>query len=139
LDEISYLQQALAAPAGCSSARHATGVARRQRRPTTLSQSAAGHETPAEGLRGRRGGGGLQVTKLKADAAARHGEVKAHINRRGRELDAKMSETDADWAEADAASAIDDAAWTVENAKHAVLSAIDARANPDGRTAIAKG
>jgi glycerol-3-phosphate dehydrogenase len=71
--------------------------------------------------------------QMKADAAARMDDVKAKIDRRNRQLDAKAAASDADWAEGDAADAIDYAEWTVDNARLAVLDAIDARAYADQR------
>jgi hypothetical protein len=70
---------------------------------------------------------------MKADAAARRDDVKAKIDQRNRELDAKTAASEAGWAEADAADALDYAAWTVSDARLAVLDAIDARAYADER------
>ena len=70
---------------------------------------------------------------MKADAAARRDDVKAKIDQRTRELDAKTAASEAGWAEADAVDALDFAAWTVSNARLAVLDAIDARAYVDER------
>ena len=54
--------------------------------------------------------------QMKADAAARRDDVKAKIDQRSRELDAKTAASEAGWAEADAVDALDYAAWTVSNA-----------------------
>ncbi len=69
--------------------------------------------------------------QLKADAAATMSDVKANIDKRTRQVDAKVAGKDADWAEADAAEALDFADWAVENAQLAMLGAIDARAHAD--------
>ena len=69
--------------------------------------------------------------QMKADAAARREDVKAKIDQRSRELDAKTAATDAGWAEENAVDALDYAAWTVSNARLAVLDAIDARVYAD--------
>ena len=71
---------------------------------------------------------GRKWAQMKADAAARRDDVKAKIDHRTRELDAKAAASEAGWAEAEAADALDFAAWTVSNARLAVLDAIDARA-----------
>ena len=55
--------------------------------------------------------------QLKADAAAKMSDVKANIDKRTRQMDAKVAAKDADWAEADAAEALDFADWAVENAQ----------------------
>jgi hypothetical protein len=44
---------------------------------------------------------------MKADAATRREDMKAKINKRADQLDAKAAATDADCAEQDAADAID--------------------------------
>jgi hypothetical protein len=54
-------------------------------------------------------------------------DVKAKIDKRNRQLDAKDAAGDADWAEGEAADALDFADWAVRNAELAVLDAIDAR------------
>ena len=77
--------------------------------------------------------------QMKADAAARRDDVKAKIDHRSRELDAKTAASEAGWAEADAVDALDYAAWTVSNARLAVLDAIDARAFADERAKRAAG
>ena len=74
---------------------------------------------------------------MKADAAAQREDMKAKINKRADQLDAKAAGTDADWAEQDAADAIDYAAWVVYDAQLAVLDALDARAYADERAKIA--
>jgi low affinity Fe/Cu permease len=75
--------------------------------------------------------------QMKADATAKREDVKAKIDKRTRQLDAKAAASDADWAEADAADALDYAAWTVDNARLATLDAIDARAYADERAKAA--
>ena len=65
--------------------------------------------------------------QMKADAAAKMDDVKAKIDKRADQLDARAAADDADWVEANAADAIDYAEWTVDNARLAVLDAIDAR------------
>jgi hypothetical protein len=64
-------------------------------------------------------------------------DVKAKIDKRTRQIDAKAAAKDADWAEADAVDALDFAAWTVDNAERAVLGAIDARVHADERAKLA--
>jgi hypothetical protein len=63
--------------------------------------------------------------------------VKAKINKRADQLDAKAAAADADWAEQDAADAIDYAVLVVYDAQLAVLDALDARVNADERAKIA--
>ena len=75
--------------------------------------------------------------QMKADAAAQREDIKAKINKRTDQLDAKAAATDADWAEDDAAEAIDYAVWMVYDAQLAVLDALDARAYADERARIA--
>jgi hypothetical protein len=69
--------------------------------------------------------------QVKTDAAAKMTDVKANIDKRNRQMDAKMAATEADWAEADAADALDFADWAVENSQLAMLDAIHARAHAD--------
>jgi hypothetical protein len=75
--------------------------------------------------------------QMKADAAAQREDMKAKINKRTDQLDAKAAATDADWAEQDAADSIDYAVWMVYDAQLAVLDALDARAYADERARIA--
>jgi hypothetical protein len=75
--------------------------------------------------------------QMKADAAARREDIKAKIDKRTRELDAKAATKEADWAETDALAAIDYSAWTVYMARLAVLDAIDARLYADERAKAA--
>jgi hypothetical protein len=75
--------------------------------------------------------------QMKADATVKMDDVKAKIEKRNEERDAKAAATGAEWAEADARDAIDYAAWTVENARLAVLDALDARAYADERAQAA--
>ena len=74
--------------------------------------------------------------QMKADAAAKMSDVKANIDKRNRQVDAKVATTDAEWAEADAAEALDFADWAVENAQLTMLDAVHARAYADK---LAKG
>jgi hypothetical protein len=76
--------------------------------------------------------------QLKADAAAKRDDVKAKLDKRGRQMDARIAADDADWAEVGAADAIDLAEWAVDNARLNVLDAIDARARA-GELARAAG
>jgi chromosome segregation ATPase len=66
--------------------------------------------------------------QMKADAAAKMSDVKANIDKRTRQVDAKVAAAEADSAEADAAEALDFADWAVENAQLTMLDAIHARA-----------
>jgi hypothetical protein len=75
--------------------------------------------------------------QMKVDAAARRDDVKAKIDKRNRQLDAKAAASEADWAEDDAFAALDYAAWTLSSARLAVLDAIDARAYADERAKLA--
>jgi hypothetical protein len=75
--------------------------------------------------------------QLKADAADHREDVKARIDKRTRELDAKAAANEAGWAETDAVAALDYAAWTVDSARLAVLDAIDARSYADERAKVA--
>ena len=68
---------------------------------------------------------------MKADAATKMSDVKANIDKRTHQVDAKVADTDADWAEDDAAAALDYADWAVENAELTMLGAIQARAYAD--------
>jgi hypothetical protein len=70
---------------------------------------------------------------MKADAAARREDIKAKIEKRADQLDAKAAATDADWAEQDAADALDYAVYVIYDAQLAVLDALDARAYADER------
>jgi len=69
--------------------------------------------------------------RLKADAASKMSDVKANVDRRTRQADAKLAATEADWAEADSAEALNFADWAVESAQLAMLDAIHARAYAD--------
>jgi hypothetical protein len=75
--------------------------------------------------------------RMKVDAAAHRDDIKAKIDKRDRQLDAKAAASEAGWAEDDAFAALDYAAWTVTNARLAVLDAIDARAYADERAKLA--
>jgi hypothetical protein len=76
-------------------------------------------------------------TQMKVDAAAHRDDIKAKIDKRDRQLDAKAAASEAGWAEDDAFAALDYAAWTVTDARLAVLDAIDARAYADERAKLA--
>jgi hypothetical protein len=71
--------------------------------------------------------------QMMADAAARREDIKAKIDKRTRELDAKSAAKEADWAESDAFAALDYAGWTLSSARLAVLDAIYARLYADER------
>ena len=73
----------------------------------------------------------------EADAVARREDLKAKIEKRGEQRDAKAAARDADWAELDASDAIDYAVYAVYDAQLAVLDALDARAYADERAKIA--
>ena len=70
---------------------------------------------------------------MTADAAAKRDDIKAKIDKRNREMDAKAAAKEADWAEDEAVAALDYAAWTVSNARLVVLDAIYARTYADER------
>ena len=70
-------------------------------------------------------------TRLRADAAAKMDDVKENIDKRHRQVDAKVAAHDADWAEANATEALNFADWAVENAQLVILDAIHARAHAD--------
>ena len=76
-------------------------------------------------------------TQMKVDAAAHRDDIKAKIDKRDRQLDAKAAASEAGWAEDDAFAALDYAAWTVTDARLAVLDAVDARAYADERAKLA--
>jgi hypothetical protein len=69
--------------------------------------------------------------QVRTDATAKMENVKEKIDKRNRQMDAKMAARDADWSDADAADAIQFAEWAVDNAELAILDAIDARAYAD--------
>ena len=73
----------------------------------------------------------MKWAQVKADAAAKMSDVKANIDKRTRQVDAKVAADDAKWAEADAAEALDFADWAVENAQLTMLDAVHARAYAD--------
>ena len=75
--------------------------------------------------------------QMRADAAAKMEDVKTKIDKRNRQMDAKVAARDADWADADAADAIYFAEWAVDSAQLAILDAIDARAYADQRAKAA--
>ena len=64
-------------------------------------------------------------------------DIKAKIDKRTRELDAKAATKEADWAESDAFAALDYAGWTLSSARLAVLDAIYARSYADERAKAA--
>jgi hypothetical protein len=45
--------------------------------------------------------------QMKVDAAARRDDIRAKVDKRTRELDAKAATKEADWAESDALAALD--------------------------------
>jgi glycerol-3-phosphate dehydrogenase len=75
--------------------------------------------------------------EMKADAGAKMGDVKAKIDKRNDQIDAKMAVQDAADSEAEAMDAIDYADWAVENARLQTLDAIDARAYAEERAKAA--
>ena len=75
--------------------------------------------------------------QLKADASTRMTSVKAKVDQRSNEFDARVAATNADAARADAYAAIDFADWAVENARLVILDAVDARVYADERAATA--
>lgn len=75
--------------------------------------------------------------QMKVDASAKMDDIKAKMDKRSDQLDAKVAASDADWAETEALDALDFATWTAENARLAVLDAIYARAYADERARIA--
>ena len=68
---------------------------------------------------------------MRADAAAKREDVKAKIDKRTRQMDAKDAASDADWADATPPTPSTYADWAVDNAELAMLDAIDARAYAD--------
>ena len=48
---------------------------------------------------------------VKADAAATISDVTANVDRRGRQMDAKVAAKEADWAETDSVERLDFAGW----------------------------
>ena len=70
-------------------------------------------------------------TQVKAEAATKMSHVRANIDKRTHQVDAKVAADDANLAEADTSEALDFADWAVENAQVAMLGAIDARAYAD--------
>ena len=75
----------------------------------------------------------VKWAQLRADAAAKMSDVKANIDKRNRQADAKFAAKDADWAEADAAEALDFADWAVESAQLTMLDAITPAPTPTSR------
>jgi chromosome segregation ATPase len=69
--------------------------------------------------------------QLKADAAAKRSDVRANVEKRTRQADAKLADIEASAAEADSSEALNFADWAVENAQLAMLDAIHARAYAD--------
>jgi hypothetical protein len=58
-------------------------------------------------------------------------DVKANVDKRTRQADARLADIEAAAAEADSAEALNFADWAVENAQLAMLDAIHARAYAD--------
>jgi hypothetical protein len=75
--------------------------------------------------------------QMRADAAAKAEDVKAKMDKRNRQLDAKVAASDADWAESEAAEALALAVWSIDNAQLASLDAIDARVRADELAKVA--
>jgi hypothetical protein len=75
--------------------------------------------------------------QMRAGAAAKREDVKGKIDKRNRQMDAKVAAHEADWAEDDAVEAIHFAEWATDNAELAILDAIDARAFADERARAA--
>lgn len=69
--------------------------------------------------------------QMRADLSAKVEDVKARIDQRNRESDARAAANDADWTETNAADALDFAEWAIVNAELAVLDSIDSRAHAD--------
>jgi hypothetical protein len=72
--------------------------------------------------------------ELKADAAARMDAIKARIENRRGQRDARTAEADVDQTAAEASDAIDYARWTVSYAHMAALDALDAAASYHGES-----
>ena len=66
--------------------------------------------------------------KMRSDANDKMSEIKARMDKRDRETDAKLAAEEANWAENDALNAIDFASRTLDNARLAILDALDGRA-----------
>jgi molecular chaperone GrpE (heat shock protein) len=75
--------------------------------------------------------------QLKADASSWMDDIRAKIDKRSDERDAKSAAKDADRAERDAVDAIDYAVVAFYSAQLAVLDALDARAYADERATTA--
>ena len=82
-------------------------------------------------------GARVKWAQLKVDAAAKMNDVKANVDRRTRQADAKVADIEAAAAEADSAEALNFADWAVENAQLAMLDAIHARAYADQLAKVA--
>ena len=96
---------------------------------TVLREGRKARTLEASLLQGGRSVARCTAVFLKADAGAKVSDVKANIENRTRQVDAKVAAGDADWAEADAAEALDFADWAVESAQLTILDAIHARAH----------
>lgn len=90
-------------------------------RPAPEPQSAQGREAQSK------------WAKMRADANDKMAEVKARMDKRDRETDAKIAADEAYWAENDALSAIDSASRSLNTARLAILDAIDGRAFADAQ------
>ena len=91
------------------------------RRPPEPQQSAQAREAQSK------------WAKMRADANDKMAEVKARMDKRDRETDAKIAADEAYWAENDALSAIDSASRSLNTARLAILDAIDGRAFADAQ------
>jgi hypothetical protein len=76
--------------------------------------------------------------KMRADANDKMTEVKARMDKRDRETDAKVAAEEANWAENDALNAIDFASRSLDNARLVILDAIDGRAFADAQASRAR-
>jgi hypothetical protein len=83
-------------------------------------------------------GARTQWARMTADAAAAMGDVKARMDKRATELDARALADEADWAEADARDAIEFAVVSVDNARLAILEAVAVRAHAEERARAAR-
>jgi hypothetical protein len=76
--------------------------------------------------------------KMRADANDKMTEVKARMDKRDRQTDAKVAAKEANWAENDALNAIDFASRSLDNARLVILDAIDGRAFADAQARRAR-
>jgi multidrug resistance efflux pump len=76
--------------------------------------------------------------KMRSDANDKMTEVKARMDKRDRQTDAKVASEEANWAENDALNAIDFASRSLDNARLVILDAIDGRAFADAQASRAR-